>query len=76
MNLRSIGNAAKAGFALAIVALLLSGELSFFNLQRIQHNAGLVVHTHLVMDELRGTLDSLSESESNQRSYPMSLGQR
>ncbi|MEO5753314.1 MAG: CHASE3 domain-containing protein [Chthoniobacterales bacterium] len=72
MNLRSIGNAAKAGFALAIVALLLSGGLSFFNLQRIQHNAGLVVHTHLVMDELRGTLDALSESESNQRSYLIS----
>ncbi len=69
MNRRSVGNSARAGFALAIVALLLSGGLSFFNIRRIDRNAGLVVHTHEVLDELRDTLGSLAEAESSQRSY-------
>ncbi|MEO8439662.1 MAG: CHASE3 domain-containing protein [Spartobacteria bacterium] len=65
----SIGRGATLGFLLAIVALLISGSLSFYNIRRIARNERLVVHTHEVLDELRDTLNSLSEAESSQRSY-------
>ncbi|MBA3651719.1 MAG: CHASE3 domain-containing protein [Chthoniobacterales bacterium] len=65
----SVGKGATLGFLLAIVALLVSGGLSFHNIRRIARNERLVVHTHEVLDELRETLTSLAEAESSQRSY-------
>jgi signal transduction histidine kinase len=64
-----IGKGPTIGFALAILALLVSGGLSYHNLRRIARNEGLVIHTHEVLDELRDTLQALAEAESSQRSY-------
>ncbi|MGI8955595.1 MAG: sensor histidine kinase [Chthoniobacterales bacterium] len=63
------GKGATIGFALAILALLVSGGLGYHNIRRIARNEGMVVQTHEVLDELRDTLKSLAEAESYQRSY-------
>jgi CHASE3 domain sensor protein len=71
---KTVGPGATFGFALAIVALLVSGWLSYRNLLRISRNEKLVVHTHEVLDGLREVIASLATAESNQRSrfYPES----
>ncbi|HEY1581507.1 MAG TPA: CHASE3 domain-containing protein [Chthoniobacterales bacterium] len=66
---RDVGRGASIGFSLAILALLVSGWLSFHNIRRIARNEGLVVHTHEVLDELRDSLKLLAQAESAQRSY-------
>ena len=66
---KTVGPGATFGFALAIVALLVSGWLSYRNLLRISRNEKLVVHTHEVLDGLRDVMASLATAESNQRSY-------
>ena len=66
---KAVGIAASFGFALAVIALLLTGWLSYENLRRISHNGGLVVHTHEVLDEMRDLAARLSEAESRERSY-------
>ena len=50
-----IGKGATIGFTLAILALLVSGWLSYSNIRRIDRNDAMVVHTHEVLDELRDT---------------------
>ncbi|MGI8889245.1 MAG: sensor histidine kinase [Chthoniobacterales bacterium] len=68
-KLESVGRGAQIGFSLALLALLVSGGLSYYNIRRIARNEGLVVHTHEVLDEMRDALRSLAEAESAQRSY-------
>lgn len=69
---RTVGLGATVGFALAVIALVATGYLSYQNLRRISRNDGLVVHTHEVLDELRDLGATLSEAESRQRSYLIS----
>ncbi len=64
-----VGLGATLGFSLALLALLVSGALSYYNISRIARNEALVVHTHEVLDQLAGILEGMSEAESNQRSY-------
>ena len=71
----SVGKGATIGFVLAILALFVSGGLSYHNIRRIARNEGMVVHTHEVLDELRDTLQTLSEAESSQRSYLLTADQ-
>ena len=66
---RSIGLGATLSLILAIIVLLITGWVSYLNLQRISRNDGWVVHTHYVLDELRDILATLSAAESSQRSY-------
>src|SRR4029079_11692879 len=66
---RAVGTGARIGFALAILALLVGGWLTYDNLRRIRRNDGLVVHSHAVLDEIRDTLNTLAAAESSQRSY-------
>ncbi|MGI8432075.1 MAG: sensor histidine kinase [Chthoniobacterales bacterium] len=65
----AVGRAAWIGFTLAVIALLGSGWLSYRNIQRISRNDALVVRTHEVLDEIRDISATLSEAESQQRSY-------
>ncbi len=67
-----VGFRASVGFALAVLALALSGWLSYENIRRIARNDALVVHTHEVLDEMRDLTANLSEAESRQRSYLLS----
>ncbi len=69
MKKRRVGKGATVGFLIAMLVLLLSGGLSYFNIRRIAQNDGLVVHTHEVLDALRDMLESVAEAESSQRSY-------
>jgi signal transduction histidine kinase len=64
-----IGKGASIGFTLAILALLVSGWLSYSNIRRIARNDAMVVHTHEVLEELRDTFLALAQAESYQRSY-------
>jgi signal transduction histidine kinase len=66
---QAVGKGARIGFALAVLALLVSGWLSYDNLGRIRRNDGRVIHTHEVLDEIRDTLSALAAAESSQRSY-------
>lgn len=66
---RAVGIAASLSFGLAVIALLLTGWLSYENIRRISRNDALVIHTHDVLDELRDLTATLSEAESRQRSY-------
>ncbi len=66
---KTVGLGATFGFALAIIALLVSGWLSYRNLVRISRNENLVVHTHEVLDGLRDVIATLASAESSQRSY-------
>ncbi len=61
---------------LAIVVLLVTGWVSYQNLQRISRNEGWVVHTHYVLDDLRDILATLSAAESSQRSYLITADNR
>lgn len=65
----SVSKSALLGFALAIIVLIVSGALATVNLRRITRNDALVVHTHLVLDEIRDVLATLAIAESSQRSY-------
>ncbi len=60
---------ARVGFALAFLALLVSGWLSYDNIRRIGRNDALIIHTHEVLDEIRDLLKNLAEAEANQRNY-------
>jgi len=66
---QTVGKAARIGFGLAILVLVISGWLSYDNIQRIDRNDGLVIHTHEVLDGIRDTLQALAQAESSQRSY-------
>lgn len=67
--MRFVGRGLTIGFAVTIVALLASGWLSFRNLNRLSTNEALVVHTHEVLDQIRDVLGTLSEAETQQRSF-------
>ena len=69
MSKHAVGKGATIGFALAMLALLLSGGLSYYNIRRITQNEAKVGHTHDVLDALRDMLESVSEAESSQRNY-------
>lgn len=65
----SLGKGARIGFILAVVVLLISAAVTYYNIRRISENESLVVHTYQVLDELRGVIVTLSETETGQRGY-------
>ena len=58
-----------AGFAIAIVAVLVIAALSFVSLQATGRTAVRVTHVFEVLDELRDLLSTLKDAETGQRGF-------
>ena len=69
------GTTATLGFLLAITALLVTGWLSFRNVQVVAENAARVAHTHAVISSLRNLELRFLRAESFQRGFMISNAQ-
>lgn len=65
----SVGKWATVGFALMIVALLVSGWLSYRNIHQLSVNESWVIHTYEVLGDCEKMLSTLSDAEAGQRGY-------
>lgn len=57
------------GFALAAATLLLVGTLTYMSVLRFREDAGMVDHTHRVLNGLAELSTSLTSAESAQRGH-------
>lgn len=65
----NIGAKIGSGFSLALIILLIVGTASYRNTQHLVQTAGMVEHTHQVLDRLEGLLSSLKDAETGQRGF-------
>jgi PAS domain S-box-containing protein len=68
-NLSTLERKVRFGFALAAVALVAVGILTYVSVLRFHEDAGLVEHTHQVLNSLSELLSGLTSAESAQRGY-------
>jgi signal transduction histidine kinase len=68
----TIGKNAAGGLALAIVLLIFSAILAYYNIRTIAKNESLVVHTHHVLEVLNQVWSTLRDAESGQRGFIIS----
>jgi PAS domain S-box-containing protein len=68
-NLFSLERKVRFGFALAAVALIALGILTYTSVLRFREDAGLVDHSHQVLNTLSELVSSLASAESGQRGY-------
>jgi len=59
----------RAGFALALMVLILIGGMSYFSLVRLHEDRVWVEHTQEVIATLRHVLATVAEAESGERGY-------
>ncbi len=57
------------GFALAVIILIFSGWLSYYNIRRLWENGGRVTRTHELINDLEQTVKTLVDAETSQRGY-------
>ncbi|MEJ0000258.1 MAG: CHASE3 domain-containing protein [Verrucomicrobiota bacterium] len=65
----NIGTKIAAGFALALIALLFVGFISYRNSTALIDSATTVAHTHRVLESLELLLSTLKDAETGQRGY-------
>ena len=68
-DLFSLERKVRFGFALAAVALIAVGILTYISVLRFRQDAGLVDHTHQVLNALSELRSSITAAESGQRGY-------
>ena len=68
-DLFSLERKVRFGFALAAVALIAVGILTYISVLRFRQDAGLVDHTHQVLNALSELRSSIAAAESGQRGY-------
>ena len=68
-DLFSLERKVRFGFALAAVALIAVGILTYISVLRFRQDAGLVDHTHKVLNALSELRSSITAAESGQRGY-------
>ena len=67
--MRRIGSRVAGGFGVAMILLALIGTLAYLNIRSLNANIQLVVHTHLVIENLEGLISSLTDAETGQRGF-------
>jgi CHASE3 domain sensor protein len=65
----SLERKVRFGFALAALALIVVGILTYISVLRFRADAGLVDHTHQVLNALSELVSSVTGAESGQRGY-------
>ncbi|MGW6128471.1 HAMP domain-containing methyl-accepting chemotaxis protein [Cellulomonas sp. NPDC055163] len=65
----TIGRRLVAGYAVALVLMVVIGVVSFTNTQKLVENSDWVAHTHEVLNETDAILSSLKDAETGQRGY-------
>src|SRR5258707_9361644 len=65
----TIGTKIGGGFALALAALLIIGVVSYRSTTGLIETAGLVDHTHLVLENLEQLLSTMKDAETGQRGF-------
>lgn len=65
----TIGAKIGSGFSLALIILLIIGTTSYLNTQRLVETAGLVAHTHQVLEKLETLISALKDAETGQRGF-------
>ena len=65
----TIGTKIGGGFALALVALLVIGIVSYRSTSGLVETAGQVTHTHQVIENLEQLISLLKDAETGQRGY-------
>jgi PAS domain S-box-containing protein len=68
-NLFALERKVRFGFALAAAALIAVGILTYISVLRFREDAGLVDHTHQVLNGLSELVSSITVAESGQRGY-------
>src|SRR5262249_39676842 len=58
-----------AMIGLTLIIMLAVGIVSYSNTSSMRVTAGLVTHTHLVLENLEGVLKSLIDTETGERGY-------
>jgi methyl-accepting chemotaxis protein len=71
----SVGMKIGAGFALALIILIIVGAVSYNGLDKLNTNTGLVTHTFRVRENLRGLLQAMTDAETGQRGYIITADQ-
>ena len=70
MNMNwTIGKKLAAGFALALVLLLVVGVAAYWNIGLLVYNASMVAHTHKILEDLEAIASLLKDAETGQRGY-------
>ncbi len=65
----TVGAKIAAGFAVALVILVVIGAVALSSTSILTQTAGWVTHTHKVLDRLGDVLQALTDSETGQRGY-------
>ena len=65
----TIGAKIGGGFALALAALIVIGMVSYRTTTRLVETAGLVAHTHQVLETLERLVSFLKDAETGQRGF-------
>ena len=72
----SIGTKIGAGYALALLALIIIGVSSYSSVQRLMATNGWVDHSHKVIDRIEDLQTSVMQIQSSQRGYTMTVNER
>src|SRR5450759_3484050 len=65
----SVGTKIGAGYALALIILVVLGVVSYRNTTGLIEAAQMKVHTYQVLENLKGVLSTLKDAETGQRGY-------
>ncbi len=72
----TVGTKLAAGFALALVMLLVVGGVSYWSIAALVANARAVAHTHEVLENLEAVLSLLKDAETGQRGFVLTRQER
>jgi methyl-accepting chemotaxis protein len=65
----TVGTKIGGGFALAMAILVLIGAASYRSMTKLNSNTWWLTHTHQVLENLAGVIQSLTDAETGQRGY-------
>src|SRR5690242_9058337 len=65
----SVGMKIGAGFALALLILIVVGAVSYASIDKLTKTNDLVTHTYRVITNLNGILQAMTDAETGQRGY-------
>lgn len=71
----TVGTKIGGGFAVALTSLVIIGIVSFIGTNKLTSTAQWVNHTHLVLEDLSGILQALTDAETGQRGYIISANE-
>src|SRR5450759_4805256 len=72
----SVGTKIGAGYALALMILVILGVVSYRNTTGLIAAAQMKTHTYQVLENLKGVLSTLKDAETGQRGYIISGEER